>query len=125
MSYLALKHMHLTFVVLSIAFFVIRFIWSQIGSSLLDKKLVKVLPHVIDTLLLLSAAALCVTLSQYPFATGWVTAKLVGVVAYIGFGLFALKLGKTKSIRWAAFAGAILSLGFTAHVAVSKQALFF
>jgi len=122
--YMMAKHLHLTAVALSILFFIFRFIWSQLDASALSKKWVKILPHIIDTVLLASAVWLCVILSQYPFANAWLTFKLVGVVLYIVFGLFALKKAKTTLSKWAFFIAAIAVLMATAMVAVTKQPLF-
>ena len=123
--YMMMKHLHLTAVVLSIVFFIVRFAWRQMDSAMSSKKWVKILPHVIDTGLLLSAATLCVILSQYPFAQGWVTFKLFGVVAYILFGMVAMKWATTRAMQWAGFAAAIVTLVLVAKVAVLKQPLFF
>jgi len=122
--YMMAKHLHLTAVALSILFFVFRFIWSQFDAQALSKKWVKILPHVIDTILLASAIWLCVILSQYPFANAWLTFKLIGVVLYIVLGLFALKKAKSTVGRWAFFVAALAVLMATAMVAVTKQPLF-
>ena len=66
-------------------------------SPLLDRLWVRVLPHVNDTLLLLAAIGLSVVQQQYPFVHGWVTAKVLGLLAYIGFGMFALRRGQQQN----------------------------
>lgn len=122
--YMMAKHLHLTAVGLSILFFVFRFIWSQFDASALSKKWVKILPHIIDTVLLASAIWLCIILSQYPFVNAWLTFKVIGVVLYIVFGLFALKKTKTTLGKWSFFVAALGVLMATAMVAVTKQPLF-
>ena len=122
--YMMAKHLHLTAVGLSILLFVFRFIWSQFDASALSKKWVKILPHIIDTVLLASAIWLCFILSQYPFVNAWLTFKVIGVVLYIVFGLFALKKAKTKLSKWGFFVAALAVLMATAMVAVTKQPLF-
>ncbi|MEM7420369.1 MAG: SirB2 family protein [Pseudomonadota bacterium] len=122
--YMMAKHLHLTAVALSILFFVFRFIWSQFDANALTKKWVKILPHIIDTVLLASAIWLCVILSQYPLVNAWLTFKVIGVVLYIVFGLFALKKAKTSVARWCFFVAALAVLMATAMVAVTKQPLF-
>ena len=122
--YMMAKHLHLTAVGLSILFFVFRFIWSQFDATALSKKWVKILPHIIDTVLLASAIWLCFILSQYPFVNAWLTFKVIGVVLYIVFGLFALKKAKTKLSKWGFFVAALAVLMATAMVAVTKQPLF-
>lgn len=122
--YMMAKHLHLTAVGLSILFFVFRFMWSQFDANALSKKWVKILPHVIDTVLLASAIWLCVILSQYPLVNAWLTFKVIGVVLYIVLGLFALKKAKTMLGRWSFFVAALVVLMATAMVAVTKQPLF-
>ncbi|MBU3022582.1 SirB2 family protein [Aestuariibacter sp. A3R04] len=122
--YMMAKHIHLTAVALSVFLFVLRFLWSQYNSAVLQKTWAKVLPHVIDTVLLASAIWLCVLLSQYPLLQGWLTFKLVGLIVYIFLGLVALKLGRNTAVKWAAFVGALVCLAAIAHVAVTKQPLF-
>lgn len=122
--YMMAKHLHLTAVGLSILFFVFRFIWSQFDATALSKKWVKILPHIIDTVLLASAIWLCFILSQYPIVNAWLTFKVIGVVLYIVFGLFALKKAKTTLGKWSFFVAALVVLMATAMVAVTKQPLF-
>ncbi|GFD71211.1 SirB2 family protein [Alteromonas marina] len=122
--YMMAKHLHLTAVGLSILFFIFRFVWSQLDANALSKKWMKILPHIIDTVLLGSAVWLCIILSQYPFVNAWLTFKVIGVILYIVFGLFALKKAKTTLSKWAFFIAAIGVLMATAMVAVTKQPLF-
>ena len=82
--YLALKHFHITCVVLSGAGFALRGWWAITGSGLLRAKLTRRLPHIIDTCLLGSAITLAWMSGQYPFVQGWLTAKVLGLLAYIG-----------------------------------------
>lgn len=88
---------------------------------MLQAKFVKVAPHVIDTLLLVSALTLVLMSGQYPFVQGWLTAKLLALIAYVVLGTLALKRGKTKVIRSAAFVAALLVFGYIGMVAVTKQ----
>lgn len=123
--YLFVKHLHLTVVAISVSLFVLRFIWHLTGSPLLQKKWVKVVPHVVDTVLLASALTLCVLISQYPFVHSWLTEKVMGVVLYILMGFFTLKWARNNAMRCIGFVGALSWLLFTAKVAVFKQPLMF
>ncbi len=122
--YMALKHTHLLLVALSVSLLFIRFILAMKDSPLLQKKLLKVLPHVVDTLLLTSAAGLMLMLQQYPFVTPWLTEKFIGLLAYIALGYMALK-GRTKALRLMAFLGALGWLALMVRVAVSKTPVLF
>ena len=119
--YTAVKHIHLTCIALSVLLFIMRFIWTMTQSSMLQKKWVKITPHIVDTLLILSAATLCVLISQYPFVTPWVTEKLVGLFMYVFMVALALKMARTNFMRVIGFIGALSWIAFTALVAISKQ----
>ncbi len=120
-SYLLLKHFHMGFAVLSVAGFALRGVWMLSGSAMLQAKLVKILPHVVDTLLLLTAVLMLVRLGLSPGEAPWVMAKLIGLLVYIGLGLVALRLGRTRPVRLAAFVGALVTAGYLFSVAYSKN----
>ena len=103
MEYLLVKQIHMTAASLSLLGFLIRGFWMYRESPLLQAKLTKILPHIIDTILLVSAIYLVITLQAYPFEVNWITAKVFLLVAYIVVGTIALKRGKTKKIRIVAF----------------------
>lgn len=122
--YLAFKHTHLMLVGISVALLLFRFVLAWRDSPLLQTKLLKIVPHVVDTLLLLSAVALMLTIQQYPFVTPWLTDKLIGLLAYIALGVMALK-GRTKVLRVLGLFGAFGWLMLMAKVAVSKTPVLF
>lgn len=122
--YMAFKHFHLLMVVLSVSFLLVRFAMSLKPAALLQTTFFKIAPHVIDTLLLVSAIMLMVTIKQYPFVTPWLTEKLLGVIAYIVLAVMAMK-GRTTAIRWFCLIGALGWLGLVARVAISKQPILF
>jgi len=102
MDYVFVKHMHMGMAYLSISFFIFRSILSVTESALLQNKVIKILPHIIDTLLILLAGHLMMTIQQYPFTDAWLTAKLIALIAYVIVGTIAIKRGKTAIIRmWA------------------------
>lgn len=106
--YLPIKLLHVTCVALSISLFLLRGFWMMRGSPLLHSRFARIVPHVVDTLLLASAIALTVIIRQYPFVHAWLTAKVLGLVLYIALGMVALKYGRTRGVRFAAFVAAVL-----------------
>ena len=114
---------HVLSALVSITFFIVRFIWKVTDNPNLQKKFVKIAPHVIDTLLLLSALVLTVMISQYPFVNSWLTVKLIALIVYIGLGLVALRLGKTKAARRTAFVAAVALFAFIVSVALTHNPL--
>ena len=121
--YMAFKHAHMMFAVISGLFFLIRGVWMLVDSPRLMQRWVKILPHVNDTLLLICAIALMVQIEQYPFVHGWLTAKVVALLFYIGLGVVALKRGKTKAIRTGAFVAALLCYLYMMSVAFNHHPL--
>lgn len=119
--YFAIKHLHVTCVVLSATGFLLRGLWMVTGSPLLQHRLTRVLPHIIDSVLLLSAIALAVLIRQYPLSADWVTAKVLGLLAYIFLGTIALKRGRTMSMRVTAFVAALLVYAWIVSVAITKN----
>lgn len=122
MSYLLLKHLHVTCVVLSGAGFALRAYWMLTASPLLLHRLTRSLPHLVDTLLLGSALLMAWMSGQYPFVHGWLTAKVLGLLAYIGFGMMALKRGRTRAVRLRFVVLAVLAYAYIVSVALSRQA---
>jgi len=62
---------------------------------------------------------------QYPFVNGWLTAKVIGAIAYILLGAVALTYGQTRRIRVLAFLGALLCFAYVVTVAITKNPLLF
>ena len=123
--YELVKYTHLTTIVLSVVLFLLRFVLNTMQSVTLQKKWLKVVPHIVDTLLLVSAATLCVMLKQYPFVDAWVTEKLIALVMYVFMVTLALKLGHTGFMRGIGLIGALSWIAYAGMVAVSKQPILF
>lgn len=121
MSYIALKHLHVTCVVLSGLGFCLRGCWMLLGSPLSRHRLTRILPHIVDTLLLGSALSMAWMSGQYPFVNGWLTAKLFGLLAYILLGMMALKRGRTLAARRRYFGFALLAYAYIVWVALSRN----
>ncbi len=115
----------MTSAVLSFVGFLLRGYWMMMGSRLLNAKLTKVLPHIIDTLLLATAVYLVTATQMYPFVVNWVTAKVILLVAYIVLGTVALKRGKTKKIKIGAFVLSVMTISAIFGIASAKPALAF
>lgn len=120
-AYLIAKSIHVGCVVISLTGFAARGTLMLVGSRWLSARFVRVAPHVVDTLLLASALWLCWLLRQYPFVQSWLTAKVLGLFAYIILGALALRRGRTRPVRAAAFAGALLSAVYVVAVAVTRD----
>lgn len=120
-AYLWVKYLHVACVVLSLSGFAARGVLMLRESPWLNARFVRIAPHVVDTALLASAAWLAWFLQQYPLVHGWLTAKVVGLLAYIGFGMVALRRGRTLRTRAVFFVLAIAAAAYVVSVALSHD----
>lgn len=120
-TYLALKHLHVSAVVFSVALFMLRWVWMLMDAPQLQRRWVRIVPHVIDTVLLLSAIGLTLIPHQYPFIHGWLSAKVLALVAYIVLGSIALRYGSTKPIRAVSGVAALVVVGYIVSVALTRN----
>lgn len=118
MSYLAIKHIHISAAAISIALFVLRAAWSVAESPHLKTWFARVVPHIIDTILLIAGVALAIQIG--PFQP-WIIAKVVGIIAYIVVGTIAIKRGKTRATRAIAAVFAVLIFAYIVGIALNKQ----
>lgn len=115
------KNIHVGCALVSVTLFFIRGLWMMGNSDWLRKPVVKVLPHIVDTALLGSAIVLVFQTSQYPLEHGWLMAKIVALIVYIGLGLVALRLGRTKTIRVTAWLFALAVFAYICSVAITRN----
>lgn len=116
-----LKYTHITCVVLSYSLFFLRGIWMLRESPSLQQLWVKVAPHVVDTVLLVSAITLAWQLGISPLSTPWLAAKIVALLLYIVIGSVAIKHGKTKRIRLVAWLTAQAVFFYIVSVALTHD----
>ena len=121
MAFMLTKMLHTFTAVLTICGFILRGYWMMRESPLLQHRVTKILPHVIDTLFLLAGIALVWMMGLNVFTQPWLLAKFAGLIAYIVLGTFALKRGKTMEIRVTAFVGALAVYAWVVGVAISKS----
>ena len=120
MNYLLIMHLHVTAAGLSILFFIIRAYWSVTENALLQKKFVKIAPHVIDTVLLVAAILLSMMLGAAA-AQPWVLTKILLLLVYIGVGTIAIKRGRTPRSRAIAAIIAVLVFFYIVGVALHRH----
>lgn len=151
MDYFVVKTIHQGAVVLSICGFFARGVGALTGAAWVQRRAAKTLPHLVDTVLLLSALALAWMLQLHPGNAPWLLAKIIGLLAYIGLGMLALKErraapelvdppggragedgpggitkpGRPMPLRAAAWIAALVTFGWIVSVAISKQPLGF
>ena len=124
--YTIVKHTHLTIISLTFIFFIINFVLTMKGSEKVNNKLLKIGPHILYTLFIITFIYLASVnpLNLYPFLNGWASSKLSGFVFYVLSITFALKWAKSTIWRIVAFISAVFwlvmsaRLGFADHLKV-------
>jgi len=119
--YDGLKHLHTTLITLTVLFFIVRWGWTVSGSAMIQRRWVKISPHVIDTALLVSALSIAWMGWRWPVVPhDWITAKVIALLLYIGLATFALKRASTPVGKTVAFVGALAVYGYMLAVALAK-----
>lgn len=123
MNFITLKFFHIACVLLSYALFFVRGVWMLRASPILQARWVRVVPHVVDTLLLGSAILLAAQLDISPLSAPWLMAKIIALLCYIGLGTVALKRGKTRQIRLTAWLASQAVFFYIVAVALTHNPL--
>ncbi|EGH4697590.1 SirB family protein [Salmonella enterica] len=124
MTIAMLLTLHLICVALSVSLFVARYWWRYCGHALAAARWTRIVPPVIDTLLLLSGIGLIVKTHILPFTElgSWLTEKLFGVIIYIVLGFIALdyRQARSQQTRFIAFPLALVVLYIIIKLATTK-----
>ena len=120
-----IKTIHISCVILSFGGFLLRGMWMLLSSAMLCNKWVKIVPHIIDTMLLLSAMFLVYLSGLSLFDNDWLLVKIIALVIYVLLGTLALKRGRTKRIKIMALVLSIITFLYILSVAVTKSVFGF
>ncbi|EAB4794453.1 SirB family protein [Salmonella enterica] len=124
MTIAMLLTLHLICVALSVSLFVARYWWRYCGHALAAARWTRIVPPVIDTLLLLSGIGLIVKTHILSFTESgsWLTEKLFGVIIYIVLGFIALdyRQARSQQARFIAFPLALVVLYIIIKLATTK-----
>ena len=120
MDYVLLKQVHFGLAIVSISGFVLRWVLEVLGFQKSKHLLIRVAPHIIDTLFLLAGVMLLLAIDQYPWTTPWIAAKLAGLIVYILCGKLALS-ARQKKLSTIAFICAITVFAWIVSVALLKS----
>lgn len=107
--YAFVKHIHIVCVALSLGGFVARAAYLVHTGHLPRPRWLRILPHINDSILLLAAMTLATSSGCYPFYNcDWLSAKVLGLLLYIGLGVLAFKTAQTRRRRIAYSLAAVL-----------------
>lgn len=119
--YTSIKLIHMGCVGLSGSLFAARGLWVVATRRGLWRAL-RVIPHVVDTLLLASGLTLAFLIHQIPFVNSpWLTAKVIGLVVYIALGVMVFRGAQGRLGRTLNGIAALLVFAYIVSVAVTKQ----
>jgi len=121
--YLILKYVHVITAVATISGFLLRGYWMLTESENLRHPVVKIAPHIVDTLFLVAGIGMVWLLHLNPLVQPWLLAKFAGLIAYILLGTIAIKRGPTKQVRTVALVGAVAVFAYIGGVALAKSPL--
>jgi len=122
-AYEIARSLHVGCALVSAFGFLLRAALMLRASALLERRFVRVAPHVVDTLLLAAARTVLATARLNPLVIPWLAAKLVALAAYVVLGAIALRHGRTRNARIAALVGALLALANIFATAASRSPL--
>lgn len=118
--YAGLKHSHMLFITISILLFEYRYFLKVLKKPV--GKPLKIIPHINDTLLLVTGISLAFIAGFNPMQEIWLSSKIVALILYIGFGMMALKSNGSKSI--VGYILATVTFIFMVFTAISKTPFF-
>lgn len=118
--YASLLLLHKLAVLTSIAVFFVRGLGVIYDREWVKRKPVKVVPHIIDTLLIASAIGI-VIVTPFAFSDPWILVKLIGVFVYVGLSVAVFKIAKSRVQRALFWVLNLAVLFFLVAVAVEKQ----
>jgi len=95
------------------------------ASKNLDRKWLKISPHVIDTFLLIAGISLAVKLHLNPMEQMWLAEKILALFAYIFTGYYTLKLARNRPMQILGFLGAMGWVMLIVRLAITREAMFF
>jgi len=121
--YLTIKTLHLTLIALSLTIFFIRGVMMLMRNPHFRHKIFRIVPPLVDTLLLASGITLMVMIEQYPTTQAWLAVKLSALLVYIIFGILALNRINNMKVQAVSFVAALATIYFMYSVARAHHPL--
>ncbi|MEO8546240.1 MAG: SirB2 family protein [Burkholderiaceae bacterium] len=121
MPYAEIRLLHITCAGISISLFLLRGVLQFSGFNWRQWRWLRIVPHINDTALLGAAIALSLYSHQYPLAQGWLSAKVLALLLYIGLGSIAFRPGLARAQQVAAFVAALLTVSYIVAVAINRS----
>ncbi|GLR72422.1 SirB2 family protein [Agaribacter marinus] len=119
--YATLKHIHMSFAAISIILFIVRFVLTIEKPHLKEKFYFDRLPHIADTILVVSAIGMTQYFQYIHFTFSWLQIKLLFVVLYVIFGFIAYKKVEVFTYKCLFFALSLISFSIVVKIAITKH----
>lgn len=119
-AYVLLKMLHMATAYLTILLFALRLVLDAAGRPGWRQTPLRFIPHINDTILLVSAISLLFVVGYISAMPNWIIAKIVLLVGYIIAGVFALKTTVAKPVRIVAAVLALAQVLGILHLAMAK-----
>ncbi len=123
--YSQIKAAHIGFVLASGFLFAARGVLVLLGQRWAMAAPIRYLSYTIDTALLTAALMLLTVLHLNPFTTPWLATKLVLLLAYVVFGVLALRRARGRKAKFGFYLLALAAFGFMYSVARAHHPLGF
>lgn len=124
-SFVLLKHLHATCAGISFIGFFLRGLGKIRHAAFMQQRWVRIAPHLIDSTLLITAIAMVILSQQYPGATGWINAKIIGLLVYIGLGTVVIKANVSDRTRTMVWLAALITFIYIIGVAIKRNPMSF
>lgn len=115
------KTLHIITVSLSLVLFVGRGSWIYLLKHPLQVRWLKIVPHINDSILLISGVMLAIQLEQYPLVHSWLTVKITCLLLYIILGMVAMKWYRATATGLISWLSAIIVFSYMISVAMTKH----
>lgn len=91
----------------------------------MQKKWMRVVPHLNDTALLVLGISLAVMSGINPLEHSWLLAKLVALVCYVYLGMQVIRGRGSLASQWICFGLALATFAYMLGVAIRKNPVWF
>ena len=122
-AFALLKLLHVSCALVSITGFALRGYWVLTDDPRRELRATRVLPHLVDTLLLGSALGMLWLWRLSPFQVDWIAAKIIALLLYIALGIALMRFATTRLQQMLSYTGALLVVLYIFTVALSHSAL--
>lgn len=122
MDYATIRLLHISCASLSISLFLLRGALQFAGIDWRRWRVLRIAPHINDTVLLSAAIALSWISHQLPLQQNWLSAKVGALLLYIVLGHIAFRAGAPRARQALAYAAALATVAYIVTVAITRSA---